>query len=69
MKYGLATMKDGVIFTSRSLDIILEQMSVHPDSYIVEIEEKKDKKRNFSEEFYESRLFNRRFMGFWKIME
>lgn len=55
MKYGLATMKDGVIFTSRSLDIILEQMSVHPDSYIVEIEEKKNKKRNFSEEFYESR--------------
>lgn len=52
MKYGLATVKDGVIFTSFSLDLILEQMSEHPDSYIVELEEKKKTKRNYTEDFY-----------------
>lgn len=51
MKYGLATIKDGIIFTSFSLDLILEQMSEHPDAYIVELEEKKVKK-NYSEDFY-----------------
>ena len=51
MIYGLATVKDGIIFRSSSLDMILEQMSFHPDAYIVEIEQKKQKK-NYSEEFY-----------------
>lgn len=53
MKYGLATIKDGIIFTSFSLDLVLEQMSEYPDSYIVELEEKKKaKRRNYSEDFY-----------------
>lgn len=52
MKYGLATTKDGIIFTSFSLDLILEQMSEYPDSYIVELEEKKKVKKNYSEDFY-----------------
>ena len=52
MKYGLATTKDGIIFTSFSLDLVLEQMSEHPDSYIVELEEKKKTKKNYSEDFY-----------------
>ena len=52
MKYGLATVQDGIIFTSFSWDLILEQMSEYPDSYIVEIEEKKRKKKNYSEDFY-----------------
>ena len=51
MIYGLATIKDGVIFKSWSLDIILEQMENHPDSYIVELEEKKKPKKNYSEDF------------------
>lgn len=51
MMYGLATIKDGVIFTSWSLDMILEQMQEHPDAYIVELEEKKKEKRNYSEDF------------------
>ena len=51
MLYGLATIKDGIIFKSWSLDIILEQMSNYPDAYIVEIEEKRDK-NNYSEDFY-----------------
>lgn len=51
MIYGLATIKDGVIFKSWSLDIILEQMENHPDSYIVELEEKKKSKKNYSEDF------------------
>lgn len=51
MKYGLATIKDGVVFTSFSLDLVLEQMPEYPDSYIVEIEEKRSKK-NYSEDFY-----------------
>ena len=51
MLYGLATIKDGIIFKSWSLDIILEQMSNYPDAYIVEIEEKHDK-NNYSEDFY-----------------
>lgn len=52
MKYGLATIKDGVIFTSFSLDLVLEQMSKYPDAYIVELEEKKKTKTNYSEDFY-----------------
>ena len=52
MKYGLATIKDGIIFTSFSLDLVLEQMSEYPDSYIVELEEKKKTKKNYSEDFY-----------------
>ena len=53
MKYGLATIKDGIIFTSFSLDLVLEQMSEYPDSYIVELEYKKnEKRRNYSEYFY-----------------
>lgn len=53
MKYGLATTKDGVIFTSFSLDLVLEQMNEYPDAYIVELEEKKKTKRkNYSEDFY-----------------
>lgn len=51
MLYGLATIKDGIIFKSWSLDIVLEQMSNYPDAYIVEIEEKRDK-NNYSEDFY-----------------
>lgn len=52
MKYGLATVKDGIIFTSFSLDLVLEQMNEHPDAYIVELEEKKNVKKNYSEDFY-----------------
>lgn len=52
MKYGLATIKDGIVFTSWSLDMILEQMNEYPDAYIVEIEDKKRKKKNYSEDFY-----------------
>lgn len=52
MKYGLATIKDGVIFTSFSLDLVLEQMNEYPDAYIVELEEKKKTKKNYSEDFY-----------------
>lgn len=52
MIYGLATVQDGVIFTSWSLDIILEQMNEYPDSYIVEIEEKTKKNKDYSEDFY-----------------
>lgn len=52
MMYGLATIKDGIIFKSWSLDMILEQMNQYPDSYIVELEEKKQKKRDYSEDFY-----------------
>ena len=51
MIYGLATIKDGIIFKSWSLDLILEQMQEHPDSYIVELEEKKKEKRNYYEDF------------------
>lgn len=52
MKYGLATVQDGIIFTSFSLDLILEQMNEYPDAYIVELEEKKRKRRDYSEDFY-----------------
>lgn len=52
MKYGLATVQDGIILTSFSLDLILEQMNEYPDAYIVEIEEKKHKQKNYSEDFY-----------------
>lgn len=40
MIYGLATIKGGIIFTSKSLDMVLEEMGNYPDSFIVEIEEK-----------------------------
>lgn len=43
MIYGLATIKGGVIFTSKSLDMVLEEMGNYPDSFIVEIEEKQKK--------------------------
>lgn len=55
MLYGLATVKKGVIFKSKSLELILEQMNNYSDAYIVEIEEETKPKRNFSEEFYELR--------------
>lgn len=51
MMYGLATIKDGIIFKSWSLEMILEQMQEHPDAYIVELEEKKKAKKNYSEDF------------------
>ena len=52
MMYGLATIKDGIIFKSWSLDMVLEHMHEYPDAYIVEIEEKKrQKKKNYSEDF------------------
>lgn len=52
MKYGLATIKDGIILTSWSLDFVLEQMNEYPDAYIVEVEEKKQHDKNYSEDFY-----------------
>lgn len=52
MIYGLATVKDGVIFKSWSLELVLEQMNQHPGSYIVELEEKPKPKRNYAEDFY-----------------
>lgn len=52
MIYGLATVKDGILFKSSSLDMILEQMHFYPDAYIVEIEEHKKKKKDYSREFY-----------------
>ena len=52
MKYGLATIKDGIVFSSWSLDLVLEQMSEYPDAYLVELEEKKQKKKNYAEDFY-----------------
>lgn len=52
MIYGLATVKDGVIFKSWSLELVLEQMNQYPDSYIVELEEKPKSKRNYAEDFY-----------------
>ena len=52
MIYGLATVKDGIIFKSLSLELVLKQMNQYPNSYIVEIEEKPKQKRNYSEDFY-----------------
>ena len=51
MIYGLATVKDGIIFKSWSLEMVLEQMNQYPDAYIVELEEKKKIKKNYSEDF------------------
>lgn len=52
MKYGLKTIQDGIIFTSYSLDMVLEQMETYPDAFIVEIEDKPNKQKNYSEDFY-----------------
>jgi hypothetical protein len=49
MIYGLKTVNEGIIFQSRFLDDVLAQMKHHPNSYIVEIEEKS--KHTYSKDF------------------
>ena len=51
MLYGLKTTENKIIYKSRYLQDVLTEMKKHNNAYIVEIEEKIPKKRNYSEEF------------------
>ena len=51
MLYGLKTTNNEIVFQSKFVEDVLVQMKNYPNAYIVEIEEKPKKKRNYSEEF------------------
>lgn len=53
MLYGLRTIEEGIIYTSRYLSDVLQEMRSNPNAFIVEIEEKPKPKRDYSKEFLE----------------